>query len=319
MIANKQIDEMLRLFPQLKYSTDYITKDVSYEKQYEQAMIPAAQMKMKKVFEDVSNNLSKRLKEILSPGNQLANSRGNRVYRQIMLQDVENSSEVLNYLVKLNYPNLYNSVIEDIKEFKILDNIYENNRNALQKAKHEELLNKLKDKLPKIAGFLKTASTDAQEYVSWKDNLNQLLDQGRLFENSKGKHTYSSPLQNNTLEKCLSEIELNEEMFIKRAVFSMLKDVDAVWKRGFKDQTENVFSSGVIVEMQNPSDWGKINRTLSTIDIIKQYRFKTISNNAVELELKYLDSPIALSQKLYDNGIAIFKRGDKTVMKLVKN
>ena len=32
-------------------------------------MIPAAQMKMKKVFEDV-HNLSKRLKEVLSPGNQ---------------------------------------------------------------------------------------------------------------------------------------------------------------------------------------------------------------------------------------------------------
>lgn len=44
-----------------------------------------------------------------------------------------------------------------------------------------------------------------------------LIDpQGRLFENSKGKHTYSSPLQNTDLETCLSEINLNREMFIKR-------------------------------------------------------------------------------------------------------
>lgn len=44
-----------------------------------------------------------------------------------------------------------------------------------------------------------------------------LIDpQGRLFENSEGKHTYSSPLQSNNIEKCLSEINLNEEMFIKR-------------------------------------------------------------------------------------------------------
>lgn len=44
-----------------------------------------------------------------------------------------------------------------------------------------------------------------------------LIDpQGRLFENSKGKHTYSSPLQDNDIEKCLSEINLNREMFIKR-------------------------------------------------------------------------------------------------------
>lgn len=44
-----------------------------------------------------------------------------------------------------------------------------------------------------------------------------LIDpQGRLFENSKGKHTYSEPLQNADLEKCLSEIDLDREMFIKR-------------------------------------------------------------------------------------------------------
>ena len=182
MIAKKQIDEMLNLFPQLKYSTDYITYDIAHEEQYQEVMIPAAQMKMKKVFEDVSNNLSKRLKEVLSPGNQFPNSKGNRIYKQIMLQDVENSSEVLDYLIKLNHPEKYDTVINDVKKFKLLDNIYENNRNALQKAEHEKLFKKLKEELPKIAGFLKTASTDAQEYVSWKDNLNQLLDQGRLME-----------------------------------------------------------------------------------------------------------------------------------------
>ncbi len=39
---------------------------------------------------------------------------------------------------------------------------------------------------------------------------------GRLFEDSKGEHTYSSPLQDNDIEKCLSEINLDREMFIKR-------------------------------------------------------------------------------------------------------
>jgi radical S-adenosyl methionine domain-containing protein 2 len=44
-----------------------------------------------------------------------------------------------------------------------------------------------------------------------------LIDpQGRLFENSAGRHTYSSPLQHNPIEKCLSEINLNREMFEKR-------------------------------------------------------------------------------------------------------
>lgn len=44
-----------------------------------------------------------------------------------------------------------------------------------------------------------------------------LIDpQGRLFENSAGKHTYSSQLQHNDIDKCLSEINLNRKMFIKR-------------------------------------------------------------------------------------------------------
>lgn len=44
-----------------------------------------------------------------------------------------------------------------------------------------------------------------------------LIDpQGRLFENSKGKHTYSNPLQNSDIDSCLSEISLNREMFVKR-------------------------------------------------------------------------------------------------------
>lgn len=44
-----------------------------------------------------------------------------------------------------------------------------------------------------------------------------LIDpQGRLFENSKGEHTYSSPLQENTIGRCLSEIDLDRKMFIKR-------------------------------------------------------------------------------------------------------
>lgn len=44
-----------------------------------------------------------------------------------------------------------------------------------------------------------------------------LIDpQGRLFENSAGRHTYSSPLQHNDIERCLSEINLNRERFIGR-------------------------------------------------------------------------------------------------------
>lgn len=44
-----------------------------------------------------------------------------------------------------------------------------------------------------------------------------LIDpQGRLFENSEGKHTYSDKLQDNSIEHCLTQINLNREAFINR-------------------------------------------------------------------------------------------------------
>lgn len=44
-----------------------------------------------------------------------------------------------------------------------------------------------------------------------------LIDpQGRLFENSNGKHTYSDSLIDNNFEHCVSQINLNRDMFIKR-------------------------------------------------------------------------------------------------------
>lgn len=44
-----------------------------------------------------------------------------------------------------------------------------------------------------------------------------LIDpQGRLFENSKGMHTYSTPLQNSDVESCINELTFDREAFIKR-------------------------------------------------------------------------------------------------------
>lgn len=44
-----------------------------------------------------------------------------------------------------------------------------------------------------------------------------LIDpQGRLFENSQGKYTYSDPLQKHNINHCLSQINLNRNTFIER-------------------------------------------------------------------------------------------------------
>ncbi len=179
LISSDDYETLFERFPKLRYSSEYISYDISHEEQYAE-MIPMIQMKTKKMFEDVQNNLSKRLKELISPGNQFPNSRGNKIYKQIMVQDVENASEVLEDLVKIYHEDIYDDVVNDIRKFKALDDIYEANRTQEQVNEHKNLYKSLKEKLPRIEGFLKTASTDAQEYTSWLDNLNQLVEQGRI-------------------------------------------------------------------------------------------------------------------------------------------
>lgn len=71
-------------------------------------------------------------------------------------------------------------------------------------------------------GFTKFISKHYHKSMVPEDNYAMtgsylLIDpQGRLFENSKGKHTYSKPLQNNSLEECISQISLNRKTFIER-------------------------------------------------------------------------------------------------------
>lgn len=68
-------------------------------------------------------------------------------------------------------------------------------------------------------GFLQRHNHPAMVVENNEDMTGSYLlidPQGRLFENSKGKHTYSKPLQDNDIEACLSEINLNREAFINR-------------------------------------------------------------------------------------------------------
>lgn len=163
---------------------------------------PIARIKLVDVYKDVQNNLSKRLKELISPGNQYPNSMSeDQTYLQIMLQDIENSSEVLHSLAQRFHPTEYPKYKNSIDEFKRLDDIYPTNRNSVQSQKHTELMKELSKNLPQIKGFLKTASTDAQEYSTWQDNLNQLRNQGRVTEEEFNKIFDKLQAQSEDIEK----------------------------------------------------------------------------------------------------------------------
>lgn len=177
----KVLEEVKQKYPKLLSATSIALTDTLDQRVED--IVPIARIKMVEIYEGVQNNLSKRLKELISPGNQYPNSMGtDQKYKQIMLQDIENSSEVLESLAKLFHPDTYEKHIEDIREFKKLDDIYPSERSKVESEEHSRLKSNLEKNLPEIKSFLKTASTDAQEYATWQDNLNQLRNQGRVTQ-----------------------------------------------------------------------------------------------------------------------------------------
>lgn len=69
------------------------------------------------IIKATSVNMSKRLKELISPGNRLAES-GTNKYIQVMVNDVEEASNTLESLVKMWYPEQYQ---ENKKTYKNLN------------------------------------------------------------------------------------------------------------------------------------------------------------------------------------------------------
>lgn len=169
------------IYPALGAAVETQTGDVFENYGYVENI---ANEKINQFFKDeVLNNLSKRLKELISPGSKMPNlTNSNQTYQQIMLNDIENSSEVLEYLAELYYPETFKDYKNIISEFKKLDDIYENARSEEESKRHKKLLKQISEVFPRIAPFLKNATTDAQEYTTWHDNLNQLRSQGRITQ-----------------------------------------------------------------------------------------------------------------------------------------
>lgn len=179
-VENLTLEEKQQLiseYPELAFTNELITSGINHEEAYTR-LLPVASSKVKGMFKDVQNNLSKRLKGQISPGSQLTNSKNLPNYIQVMVSDVENSSETIEDMVQRIYPEMYESLLPKLREFKAVDDIY--NRNVEQEKRYKNLKKELDKALPKISAYLKTASTDAQEYTSWKENLNQLRSQGRI-------------------------------------------------------------------------------------------------------------------------------------------
>lgn len=141
-----------------------------------------------KVYNDIikatSVNMSKRMKELISPGNRIANSKGEQ-YIQLMVNDVEESSTTIEHIIKQFYPDTFKDSRKDISRLKLLEKeikkgIQNNESVKLFEDEYKAISNKLQDKFPDVADYFSITGTDAQEYTSWKEHLHILLNTGRI-------------------------------------------------------------------------------------------------------------------------------------------
>lgn len=184
-VVTKQDVEAYGDLSLLKYIDENLgdeeNRKINHEEIYN-ALLPVIKQKTFKVFKEVQNNVSKRLKELVSPGSQFPNSQNSPNYYQLMVKDIENASKTLDYLIAVHYPKVFKdkAFMEKVREFKIIDEQYD--KNSEEKRNHKKLLKEIEERIPQISAYLETASTDAQEYVTWQDNLEQLLSQGRIIK-----------------------------------------------------------------------------------------------------------------------------------------
>jgi len=169
-------EELLKNYPQLQAIAKYSDK-LGLEERYE-IIAPILKFKAIELYKDTQNNLSKRLKALISPGLQFPGLQDLfKEYTQIFVKDVVSSSEVIDYLADLYYSGNKN-IKKLVTKYKVLND--KSNRTLEEDNTLQDLENKINKEAPLIAPYLKTDSTDAQEMATWSFGLTQLYAQGRI-------------------------------------------------------------------------------------------------------------------------------------------
>ncbi len=195
------------------------------------------------ILKATSVNMSKRLKELISPGNRIAES-ANEKYIQIMVNDVDEASNTLEPLVKLWYPELYQENKKDLERLRQLEqNIRRENKEGksakVSQTEYNALKSTLQYKFPDISDYFNITATDAQEYTTWQEHLGILLNQGRI----------QNDIYNGIVEKLRSQSEegLRDSNKLtkdeKKVIFQPLKPLHAgMYFEDLKDAQGNILS-----------------------------------------------------------------------------
>lgn len=195
------------------------------------------------IIKATSVNMSKRLKELISPGNRIAEST-NEKYIQVMINDVEEASNTLESLVKLWYPELYQENKSDIQKLKQLESkIRRENKEGksakVSETEYNSLKKSLQAKFPDVADYFKITATDAQEYTTWKEHLGILLNQGRIQQDFYD--SIYSKLESQSKDGINNENKFSKEE--TKIIFQPLKPLHAgMYFEDLKDAEGNVVS-----------------------------------------------------------------------------
>lgn len=241
-IANYVQDKQEAKFQQDRYGKIDVTKPI-VSTELEGDQLANEQQVYTNIIKATSVNMSKRLKELISPGNRIAESNGEK-YMQIMVNDIEESSTTLEQIVKTWYPELYNENKESIQKLKRLEvtmrrGIKNGEPVKATEKEYKDLSKALQKKFPDIKDYFNITATDAQEYTTWQEHLHILLNQGRI-----GREMYSSlltKLSSQSTDGLNDSNKLTKEE--KKIVLQPIKPLHAgMYFEDMTDQDGNVIS-----------------------------------------------------------------------------
>lgn len=137
-------------------------------------------------------NLGKRAAMLIAPGSTLANS-ANESYIQVFANDANRVSEDTVGLVRLFYGetaankeevhfNMYKEYVQELADLQQRDNLTAEESQQMTALKNSisDLISGWMNDYPALAGYFDIESTDAQEYVTWKEHLRIIEGQGRI-------------------------------------------------------------------------------------------------------------------------------------------
>lgn len=163
-------ERLLSKFPELELTEELIDPYADPMELYERKL-PIISMKVAEMYKEVSDNLQKRLKSLVTPGHVLNNADMLPDYAQILVADKNSVAEGIEMLIRMRHPKLLENMefIDKLLDFKSLDDLYD--RDRYQESEYRRLRAEISEIIPDIADYLNTNATDAQEYTTWKEHM----------------------------------------------------------------------------------------------------------------------------------------------------